>query len=352
MRPLRHFVAPAVALFIVIALGAGACADSEPDSLVDPTTTVSQATTTVSQATTTLGVDEVRYRFIADAGAEGALADLSDTDLGCVADALLEVSGTGVVLSIASQGPKPHQAAMTVDALVACGVVGPVFRAGLVAGMATDPTAPDVGPECLLEGVSVDQLVPVLVTELSRPGGVSVDGSDMDVLLFDTPLMVNMMRCPLEAAGELTPFCAGYFDVIDELLRLVLSQGSLEATSLDPVAFASLFHVAEGVFAWLATNAPEDLGGSAVLVHDAVIVVDEAFVDAVAGMEDDTPEARDTALLAASSRIGAGLEGMNAGDLPTATTRLRSHIVDECGAQATVVFDLFGGFGAGFIEEG
>ncbi|MEE1564683.1 MAG: hypothetical protein V1249_06845, partial [Acidimicrobiales bacterium] len=309
-------------------------------------------TTTVSQATTTLGVDEVRYRFIADAGAEGALADLSDTDLGCVADALLEVSGTGVVLSIASQGPKPHQAAMTVDALVACGVVGPVFRAGLVAGMATDPTAPDVGPECLLEGVSVDQLVPVLVTELSRPGGVSVDGSDMDVLLFDTPLMVNMMRCPLEAAGELTPFCAGYFDVIDELLRLVLSQGSLEATSLDPVAFASLFHVAEGVFAWLATNAPEDLGGSAVLVHDAVIVVDEAFVDAVAGMEDDTPEARDTALLAASSRIGAGLEGMNAGDLPTATTRLRSHIVDECGAQATVVFDLFGGFGAGFIEEG
>lgn len=334
-----------MALFIVIVLLAGACADSGSDSVVDPTTTV-------SQTATTLDADGVRYRFIADAGSEGALADLSDTDLGCVADALLAASGTGVVLSIASQGPKPHQAEMTVDALVACGVVGAVFRTGLFTGMATDPTAPDVDPLCLLEGISVDQLAPVLVTELSRPGGVSVDGSDMDVLLFDTPLMVNLMRCALEAAGELTPFCAGYFDVIDGLLRLVLTQGALESTPADPVAFASLFHVAEGVFAWLATNVPEDLGDSAVLVHDAVIVVDEAFADAVAGMGDDTPEARDTALLAASSRIGAGLEGMDAGDLPTATTRLRAHIADECGAQATVVFDLFGGFGAGFVQEG
>jgi hypothetical protein len=69
-------------------------------------------------------------------------------------------------------------------------------------------------------------------------------------------------------------------------------------------------------------------------------------------MEGDGPEARDTALLAAISRIGAGLENMNAVDLPAATNRLRVHVADQCGQESTIVFDLFGGFGAGFTHEG
>jgi len=338
-------VAPSIAMVTLLVLVAGACAAPESDGVTVPTATLAPTTTTV-------GFDEVRDRFVADAGADGALEDLADADLGCVAQALLEASGPEVVLSISTQGPKPHQAEMTVEALVACGVVVDVFRTGLAYSMANDPGAPTVDPDCVLEGVTADHLAPILVTQFSRPGGVTVDGSAMDALLADTPLMANLMRCSLEGAGLLTPFCDGYLDVIDDVLRLVMDQGALGGASVDPVAYASLFDVTEGVFAWLATNVPDDLRGAAVLVHDAVIVTAEAFADAVAGMEGDGPEARDTALLAASSRIGAGLEDMNAVDLPAATNRLRVHVADQCGQQSTIVFDLFGGFGAGFTHEG
>ncbi len=345
MRPPNRSVAPSFAVVVLLLLVAGACAAPGSDGATVPTTTLAPTTTTV-------GLDEVRDRFVVDAGADGALEDLADADLGCVAQALLEASGPEVVLSISKQGPKPHQAEMTVEALVACGVVEDVFRTGLASSMANDPGAPAVDPGCVLEGVTADHLAPILVTQFSRPGGVTVDGSAMDALLADTPLMANLMRCSLEDAGLLTPFCDGYLDVVDDVLRLVMDQEALGGTSVDPVAYAALFDVTEGVFAWLATNVPDELRDAAALVHDAVIVTAEAFADAVAGMEGDGPEARDTALLAASSRIGAGLENMNAAELPAATNRLRAHVADECGVQSTVVFDLFGGFGAGFTHEG
>lgn len=344
-QPAGVFARP-IALAVLLTLVAGACASSGPDSGSGSTTTTVQPTAAAAS------LDDVRERFVIDAGADGVLEELDDTELGCVANALLAASGPEVVLSISRQGPKPHQAAMTVEALETCGVVEAVFRTGLAASMASDPHAPVIDPNCMLEGVTADHLSPILIAQFSRPGGVSAEGSAMDALLVDTPLMANLIRCPLEASGGLTPFCAGYLDVIDEVLRLVMDQETLGQASVDPVAYAALFDVTEGVFAWLATNVPADLGETAVLVHDAVIIVDEAFADAVAGMEDDGPEARDTALLAASSRIGAGLEGMNAAELPAATNRLRSHIAGACGVQATIVFDLFGGFGAGFTPGG
>ena len=313
---------------------------------------VADPTTTLAPTTTTVDLEVVRDRFVSAAGADGVLEELAEPELGCVAEALLEAAGPEVVLSISTQGPRPHQAEMTVEALAACGVIEDVFRSGLAAGMASDPGVTDVDPDCVLKGVTADHLAPVLVAQFSRAGGAAIDGAAMDSLLVDTPLMANLMRCSLEGAGLLTPFCVGYLGVIDELLRLVMEQEALGGTSADPVAYASLFDVTEGVFAWLATNVPDDIGDSAVLVHDGVIIVAEAFAAAVAGMEGDGPEARDAALLAASTLIGAGLGDMDAVELPAATNRLRAHVADECGLQSTVVFDLFGGFGAGFTHEG
>jgi hypothetical protein len=39
---------------------------------------------------------------------------------------------------------------------------------------------------------------------------------------------------------------------------------------------------------------------------------------------------------------------MDAADVPAATGRLRGHLGDTCGMQSTIVFDLYGGFGAAF----
>ena len=76
MRPPNRSVAPSFAVVVLLLLVAGACAAPGSDGATVPTTTLAPTTTTV-------GLDEVRDRFVVDAGADGALEDLADADLGC-----------------------------------------------------------------------------------------------------------------------------------------------------------------------------------------------------------------------------------------------------------------------------
>ncbi len=56
-------------------------------------------------------------------------------------------------------------------------------------------------------------------------------------------------------------------------------------------------------------------------------------------------------MLAASTRIAAGLESIKLPNLVSAAAHLRKHLNNHCGEQTTIIFDLFLGFGFGFISE-
>ena len=102
-------------LSIVLLLSAcGSTADGPERAAVVPTTTILEvATTTVTPAA-------ARSGFVAGV-ADGApiLGGLTDHDLGCVADRLLEELEPAEVIALTRNGPRPGQSALAVQALSA-----------------------------------------------------------------------------------------------------------------------------------------------------------------------------------------------------------------------------------------
>ena len=160
-----------VAVLLALAAFAPACGADQPLSDEDQgaaTATTAQATsTTAAHTTTTAASGDVRERFMTGAAdSDSVLGDLRDADLGCVADHLLASLDPDEVLALSALGPLPEQAELTVAALVACDLVLSLVGQGMVEAFADDPGQPVLDVECLLDGVTSGDLVPVLEAQL------------------------------------------------------------------------------------------------------------------------------------------------------------------------------------------
>ena len=191
---LRRTILPALLLLI---LGSVACGSSGTDAAPDPT--VPPTTSTLVVSTTTVTLDEARSGFEADVAAATPILDgLTDDDLGCVADRLLADLEPAEVVALTRNGPRPDQAALAVGALRDCDLVVRLVGLGMAQAIAEDPDAPPMDVDCLLDGVTDEDLVPVMEARFAS-GSLGLGDPEADDLLADTPMMANAMRCMTDA---------------------------------------------------------------------------------------------------------------------------------------------------------
>ena len=209
-------------LVVLLAASSLVACSSIGEPAAPPTTILEGATTTVSPA-------DARSDFVSEAtGSAPILEGLSDQDLGCVADRLLEDLDPTEVMTLTRNGPRPDQATLAVDALRSCGLILDVVALGLQQAIDADPEAPPVEAACILEGIVDEDLVPYLEARFEH-GFVELDDDEANLLLEDTPIMANTMRCSTLALfgqvdAEAPPVCTGLAyrmgDMMAELLAI------------------------------------------------------------------------------------------------------------------------------------
>ena len=343
LSPMR----PLPALFAVALLASG-CG---PDGPGEPRVVAEVATTVIEVAPPTVGRDEARAGFVVAAGGDRALAGLSAPELECVVEELLIVLEPVEVVALTASGPTPPQAPVVVDALRSCGLVLKVARLGLAGGFVGNSGVPGLDPTCVLEGVTEDDMAPVLEALFAGAGAVKTDRA-VDVLLSGTPVMGNLVRCGLqgllgETDDEGSPFCHGFFDQVAAMMTAVVEHGmAAEVEVADPALLAELFGLSDDVFVWLADNVPDGHRADAEAVRDASVKISQVMAEALHGLDDSSdPQVVLGAVFGAVARLDAEL-AVGSFELESSRARLESYVTATCGDSATGLFDVLSGAGA------
>jgi hypothetical protein len=310
------------------------------------------ATTTILEvATTTVTPAGARDGFVAGAADSAPiLGGLTDHDLGCVADRLLEELEPAEVVALTRNGPRPGQSALAVRALRDCDLVIDVVALGLRDAIRADPDSLPIDATCLLEGVDPDDLAPYLEARFAL-GFVDFEDSEATDLLAGTPILANTMRCGTMAAfglvdGDTPAVCVELSQRLGDMMAALMATDGADSEP-DPILLASVFTVTNEIFAWLADQVPPELEADAILVRDTMARVGELMVEGLARPDLDTDDAEEVmvAFLGVMTRISAELSGVE-GDLAVATSRLRAHLVETCGESSSILFELLVGVGA------
>ena len=333
-------------LVVLLAASSLVACSSIGEPAAPPTTVLEVATTTVSPA-------DARSDFVSEAtGSAPILEGLSDQDLGCVADRLLEDLDPTEVMTLTRNGPRPDQATLAVDALRSCGLILDVVALGLQQAIDADPEAPPVEAACILEGIVDEDLVPYLEARFEH-GFVELDDDEANLLLEDTPIMANTMRCSTLALfgqvdAEAPPVCTGLAYRTGDMMAELLAIAETEVDGPDLSVLTGVFAATDAIFAWLVDEVPTELRDDAVLVRDATSRIGALMAEGFAKVAEADPgdeEAAMTAFLGVMARVSAEMES-TASTVEVSTERLRDYLVATCGESVLILFELLSGVGA------
>ncbi len=333
-------------LVVLLAASSLVACSSIGEPAAPPTTVLEVATTTVSPA-------DARSDFVSEAtGSAPILEGLSDQDLGCVADRLLEDLDPTEVMTLTRNGPRPDQAILAVDALRSCGLILDVVALGLQQAIDADPEAPPVEAACILEGIVDEDLVPYLEARFEH-GFVELDDDEANLLLEDTPIMANTMRCSTLALfgqvdAEAPPVCTGLAYRTGDMMAELLAIAETEVDGPDLSVLTGVFAATDAIFAWLVDEVPAELRDDAVLVRDATSRIGALMAEGFAKVAEADPgdeEAAMTAFLGVMARVSAEMES-TASTVEVSTERLRDYLVATCGESVLILFELLSGVGA------
>ena len=352
-----------VGLFLGTALLLSACGSSGADADDPPAAAAGNSelmstmptTSLLEVSTTTVSSDTARSGFVSEvAPATPILGGLSEDDLGCVADRLLVELEPTEVVTLTKNGPRPDQAGLTVTALRDCDLVLHVVGLGIGQSLAVDPDALPLEPECLLDGVTADDLMPFLEAKFET-GVVDLDDDEAIDLLGNTPVMANMIRCSTETmlgvSVDAPAMCTGLADRLGQMMASLVETELDPGGEADPFALVEVFQVTYEVFTWLVDEVPAELRGDTELVRDATsrisILLAETLADLPETVEDapEATEERMVAFLGAMARIAADLEADMA-EVEAASVRLRDWTIATCGDSSSMLFELLTGMGA------
>ncbi|MED5397471.1 MAG: hypothetical protein VX782_03935 [Actinomycetota bacterium] len=333
-------------LVVLLAASSLVACSSIGEPAAPPTTVLEVATTTVSPA-------DARSDFVSEAtGSAPILEGLSDQDLGCVADRLLEDLDPTEVMTLTRNGPRPDQATLAVDALRSCGLILDVVALGLQQAIDADPEAPPVEAACILEGIVDEDLVPYLEARFEH-GFVELDDDEANLLLEDTPIMANTMRCSTLALfgqvdAEAPPVCTGLAYRTGDMMAELLAIAETEVDGPDLSVLTGVFAATDAIFAWLVDEVPAELRDDAVLVRDATSRIGALMAEGFAKVAEADPgdeQAAMTAFLGVMARVSAEMES-TASTVEVSTERLRDYLVATCGESVLILFELLSGVGA------
>ena len=339
-----------VAVLLGLVGFASACGTSQPDPATGTTTSAADISPLPSMDDPPAATSNDVLGHFMDVGtdADSVFGGLRDADLGCVADQLLKSFGPDEVLALSALGPMPEQVALTVEALVVCDLVLTLVGQGMAEAFADAPGQPVFDVGCLLKGVTSKDLEPMLKTQFEDPFGLDLSDREMTVLLANTPIMGNLMRCRLEAMvvgdeSDLPKFCYGLADQVAMMMAAVMEVDLTGGDFTAPSVLANLLGMSDEIFIWLAEEVPSAQKADAVLVRDATTEIAEIMAETLVGIDElSTEEEALSAILAATARVQAEVAAKDT-DLDAASGRLREYVTARCGEPGSVLFDLMAG---------
>ncbi len=275
---------------------------------------------------------------------------LSEVQMSCVVDQLLEFFTPEQVSGVIQAGPTSEQKEVALSALEICNLLVTVANLGIVEGVVDSFGTFPTDTDCVLSTVREKELFPILEVLLS-----DIDSKEMservETLLLDSRILDFLISCVLDAEFDHyqnnDPVCTGLFDRISKMMTAIVRKSMQidKAPTVNPELLVELFSYSDEIFIWLAENVGKTIAADAAVVRDASLYVSQVMINSFKDLESDaTPEEVLEAMFIAVIRLEAELAEERI-LIDQSQVRLEQYLTSVCGDSAIYLFGLLSGMG-------
>jgi|TARA_B100000959_G_scaffold115134_1_gene121338 hypothetical protein len=278
------------------------------------------------------------------------LYNLSESQMSCLVDQLLNFFSPEQVSAITSEGPNVEQKEVALSALELCDLLVTVVNLGIFEGIANSFETFPNDTDCVLSTIREKELVPIFEILLSE-----IDSAEMsekiEEILLESRILDFLVTCVLDAKfghyQNNDPVCSGLFDRVAKMMTAIIRQGIQveEGPTVNPKLLIELFSISDEIYIWLAKNVDIAITEDASIVRDASIYVSNVMIDSFRDLGSDAkPEEVLEAMFVAVIRLDTELAEERK-SINQAQERLEQYLVSVCGDSATYLFNLLSGIG-------
>ena len=278
------------------------------------------------------------------------LYNLSESQMSCVVDQLLNFFSPEQVSVITSEGPNVEQKEIALSALELCDLLVTVANLGILEGITNSFGTFPNDTDCVLSTIREKELVPIFEILFSE-----IDSAEMsekvEAILLESRILDFLVTCVLDAKfghyqnNDLV--CSGLFDRMAEMMTAIIRQGIQveEGPTVNPDLLIELFSMSDEIYIWLSKNVDIAITDDAAIVRDASIYVSKVMIESFKDLGVDAePEEVLEAMFVAVVRLDAELAEERT-SINQAQERLEKYLISVCGDSAAYLFNLLSGIG-------
>ena len=276
--------------------------------------------------------------------------DLSESQMSCLVDQLLNFFTPEQVSSITNEGPNVEQKETALSALEICNLLVTVTNLGILEGINRSFGSPSNDTDCVLSTIREKELVPIFEILFSEIDS-TVMSKKIETILLESRILDFLVTCVLDAQfGNYQNkdfLCSGFFDRIAKMMVAIIRQGIQveEGPTVNPDLLIELFSTSDEIYIWLSKNVDIEIAGDAAIVRDASIYVSKVMIESFKDLGSDAkPEEVLEAMFVAVVRLDSELTEERT-LIEQSQERLEQYLISVCGDSATYLFSLLSGIG-------
>jgi hypothetical protein len=278
------------------------------------------------------------------------LYNLSESQMSCVVDQLLNFFSPEQVSVITSKGPSAEQKDISLSALEVCDLLVTITNLGILEGITNSFGTFPNDNDCVLSTIREKELVPVFEVLFSEVDSTEISEKVEDILL-ESRILDFLVTCVLDAKfghyqnNDL--LCSGLFDRVAKMMTAIIRRGIQveDGPTVNPDLLIELFSISDEIYIWLSKNVDIEVAGDASIVRDASIYVSEVMIESFKDLGSDAqPEEVLEAMFVAVIRLDTELAEERT-SINNSQERLEQYLISVCGDSAIYLFNLLSGIG-------
>lgn len=278
------------------------------------------------------------------------LYNLSESQMSCVVDRLLNFFSPEQVSVITSEGPSAEQKDISLSALEVCDLLVTIANLGILEGITNSFGTFPNDNDCVLSTIREKELVPVFEVLFSEIDSTEIFEKVEDILL-ESRILDFLVTCVLDAKfghyqnNDL--LCSGLFDRVAKMMTAIIRRGIQveDGPTVNPDLLIELFSISDEIYIWLSKNVDIAIADDAAIVRDASIYVSKVMIESFKDLGVDAePEEVLEAMFVAIVRLDAELAEERT-SINQAQERLEKYLISVCGDSAAYLFNLLSGIG-------
>ena len=278
------------------------------------------------------------------------LYNLSDSQMSCVVDQLLNFFTPEQVSDITSEGPNNEQKETALSALEICDLLVTITNLGILEGVNRSFGTFPNDTDCVLSTIREKELVPIFEILFSEIDSLEIS-ERVETTLLESRILDFLVTCVLDAQfGHYQNkdfVCSGLFDLTAKMMTGIIRSGIQveDGPTVNPDLLIKLFSLSDEIYIWLSKNVDASMTDDASIVRDASIYVSKVMLESFKDLGDDAkPEEVLEAMFVAVVRLDAELAEERI-LINQAQERLEKYLISVCGDSATYLFNLLSGIG-------